>query len=188
MPRPNRTEPALLGLLALEPRSGYDLKQAVAEQLSHFWSESFGNIYPTLRRLQERGWLSAREEREQGRPPRTVYSVTSAGREALDRWLARPVEPVRPRNELLLRMFLGPLSDPVALAGQVRQEAERWRAELATLEEVLGRLEAGPGAGDSTAYWALTAAYGVRVFRALLEWSEEASAALAYMAEGGGDG
>jgi hypothetical protein len=33
---------------------GYDIKKEVEERLSHFWSESYGHIYPMLRRLHDR--------------------------------------------------------------------------------------------------------------------------------------
>ncbi|MGH9601902.1 MAG: PadR family transcriptional regulator, partial [Terriglobales bacterium] len=47
----NTTRFALLGLLSLGPQSGYDLKKRMEQSIAHFWSESYGQIYPTLRRL-----------------------------------------------------------------------------------------------------------------------------------------
>ena len=48
-----------------------------------------GTVYPTLRRLERRGFVQARWEgdaraRQQGRPRRCYYRVTCAGRAALD--------------------------------------------------------------------------------------------------------
>jgi hypothetical protein len=37
---------ALLGMLSLGPGSGYDLKKRIEGSLAHFWSESYGQIYP----------------------------------------------------------------------------------------------------------------------------------------------
>ena len=48
---------AILGFLAQRPMSGYDIKRSVEESVDNFWSESFGQIYPILRRLAEQGMV-----------------------------------------------------------------------------------------------------------------------------------
>ncbi|PYI52519.1 PadR family transcriptional regulator [Paenibacillus flagellatus] len=53
--RTNKSYYALLGLLAFGPHSGYDVKRRIEQQLSHFWSESYGQIYPNLKKLVEEG-------------------------------------------------------------------------------------------------------------------------------------
>ena len=51
MARMNKSRFALLGLLSLGAMSGYDLRKLFEQSLIHFWSESFGQIYPMLRSL-----------------------------------------------------------------------------------------------------------------------------------------
>ena len=51
MSRQSQTEVAVLGALSVEPMSGYAARRAITETLGHFWSESFGQIYPTLASL-----------------------------------------------------------------------------------------------------------------------------------------
>jgi DNA-binding PadR family transcriptional regulator len=60
MPRENKTKFAVLGLLAYAPLSGYDIRRIYAQSLGNFWSESYGAIYPILKRLEEEG-LATRE-------------------------------------------------------------------------------------------------------------------------------
>jgi DNA-binding PadR family transcriptional regulator len=48
MPRSSQTETAVLGALSVMPMTGYALREAIRDVLGHFWSESFGQIYPTL--------------------------------------------------------------------------------------------------------------------------------------------
>jgi PadR family transcriptional regulator AphA len=43
---------AILGLLSIEPMSGYDIRRNLDESLSYFWSESYGQIYPSLKKLE----------------------------------------------------------------------------------------------------------------------------------------
>ena len=48
MPKQNLTQYAVLGQLNLEPKTGYDIKQFVETNMSHFWTESYRWIYATL--------------------------------------------------------------------------------------------------------------------------------------------
>src|SRR5262249_30357697 len=48
-------ELAVLGLLAEQPRHGYDLKKRLSETLGPLWGISFGSLYPALRRLERDG-------------------------------------------------------------------------------------------------------------------------------------
>ncbi len=48
-------ELAVLGLLAEQPRHGYDLKKRLSETLGPLWGISFGSLYPALRRLEKSG-------------------------------------------------------------------------------------------------------------------------------------
>ena len=42
---------AILGMLSIEPMSGYDIKKEIEESISNFWTESYGQIYPVLKSL-----------------------------------------------------------------------------------------------------------------------------------------
>ena len=93
----------ILGMLALGKRTGYDIKQLVDKSTRHFWAASYGQIYPELRRLEERGLVSGRSEPSGGRA-RTVFDLTDAGREALKAWLQSIAEPTyEVRDESMLK-------------------------------------------------------------------------------------
>ena len=101
------TPNALLGLLSLEPMSGYDIRQMISRSIGYFWSESYGQIYPGLKRLATDGLVEKKTERRKGSPDRHVYSLTAAGREQLRSWLKLPAAREVPRDELLLKLFFG---------------------------------------------------------------------------------
>jgi len=183
MARVNPTEFAILGLLAEEARSGYDIKQVVEERLSHFWSESFGHLYPMLRRLHEGGLVGKEVERQEGRPDRKVYSITDAGRAALEAWFAEPPSPSRPRNEVLLRIFLGRHARPEHLIRDIRAQREGFAATLAQLRGVKALLAAEASPHPDHVYWGLTIEYGLKALESLVEWGEEAESALTEIAE-----
>jgi DNA-binding PadR family transcriptional regulator len=52
-----KTRFAVLGILSYGPMSGYDIKKFYEKNVAGFWSESYGQIYPILKRLAEEGHL-----------------------------------------------------------------------------------------------------------------------------------
>ena len=49
---------AVLGLLSEAPMHGYELRQRLKAVLGAFRAFSYGSLYPTLRRMRERGWIA----------------------------------------------------------------------------------------------------------------------------------
>src|SRR3954447_15803679 len=57
---------AVLGILALQPMSGYDIKNQVDGSIRHFWAASYGQIYPELKRLESAGWIEGSDGSRRG--------------------------------------------------------------------------------------------------------------------------
>src|SRR2546423_14488649 len=93
--------PVVLGLLALGPRSGYDIKTVVDRSTRFFWAASYGQIYPELRHLEREGLIEG-ESAPRGARERRVYRLTVAGRDALTAWLLGPTVTIELRDESLL--------------------------------------------------------------------------------------
>jgi DNA-binding PadR family transcriptional regulator len=99
-------EAAIMGFLAEQPRSGYDLKtRCFAEEAAAFWTADQAQIYRTLERLQSAGMVACTRQRQMGKPDRKVYRLTAAGAVALASWLATPFSAPAPRDGLLLQLF-----------------------------------------------------------------------------------
>lgn len=130
-------EYALLGLVAMAPMSGYDVRRLFATTpLAHF-SSSPGAIYPALRRLEKRGLLKAALDRTTETRPRRVYSLTPAGEAALEAWLRQPVtreELVRGEGAPILRFSLAgqrlPRRELLAYLETYRRALEAYVEEL----------------------------------------------------------
>ncbi|MGA7350593.1 MAG: PadR family transcriptional regulator [Acidobacteriaceae bacterium] len=163
----------LLGLLAIESMSGYDLGQMIRGSVRHFWNESYGQIYPNLKELARGGFVRCKTERHRGKPDRRVYSITEKGRERLREWLAVPPQPEIPRNELLLKLFFGQQVDAEILIGYVEHTVEEHRAVLDYLDRAeREQIEVNrhyPGAP----YWRMAAHFGQLEMKAHLRWAEE---------------
>jgi len=88
MKRGSRTPFVVLGILGIvkKPLSGYDIKQIIDGTISHFWSESYGQIYPVLKRLAAEKLIRARVVKKDRRN-RIVYTLTAKGRKRLGSWM-----------------------------------------------------------------------------------------------------
>ncbi len=82
---------ALLGLLSEQPKYGYEIKQQFEGSLGNVWSVSYGQLYPTLRRLSELGWVTKKTAPGKKAAEKNIYSITSKGRKRLDDWLLKPL-------------------------------------------------------------------------------------------------
>jgi len=95
-----------LGLLTRGDATGYEIKKQFDEEgFGHFAEASFGSIYPALGRLTEEGLVSVREESQEKRPDRKVYSITEAGRARFLEALNRPVHEDRNRSAFAFAML-----------------------------------------------------------------------------------
>jgi len=175
--RSSSSREVLLGLLTIEPMSGYDLGRVVRASIGHFWNESYGQIYPNLRRLARGGLITGTAEAQKGRPVRQVYSITKKGRERLAAWLAVEPQPEIPRNELLLKLFFGAQASPAVVAGFVERMAASERSILnrfAAMEKEIARASRYPDAP----YWRMALRFGQIELEAHQRWARETLAAL----------
>jgi len=162
----------LLGLLSIESMSGYDLGQTIRTSVGHFWNESYGQIYPNLKKLAAGGFVTSKVERQEGKPDRQVYSITRKGRERLAKWLAVRPQPEIPRNELLLKLFFGEQVPAQILIGYVEHMAQQHRAFLEMLKQAEQQgIDANPHYPGAP-YWRMAAHFGQMEMEAHLAWAE----------------
>jgi DNA-binding PadR family transcriptional regulator len=82
-------EMAILGLLKDSPMHGYELRKRLSTLLGAFRAFSYGSLYPSLRRLQEAGWIDEAPPLEdppggfgtRSRRGKRVYRLTAEGKE-----------------------------------------------------------------------------------------------------------
>ncbi len=168
----------LLGLLTVEPMSGYDLGQGIRASIGHFWNESYGQIYPNLKKLAAGGFVTVKSERQKGKPDRQIYSITPKGRTRLAKWLAVEPQPEIPRNELLLKLFFGTQASPQALLGYVERTVERERAVLQEIKRIEREEITQMARYPDAPYWKIAARFGQLELEAHLRWAAETLAAL----------
>jgi PadR family transcriptional regulator AphA len=178
--RENRTRWVVLGMLTAQPMTGYGLRKAIEGSVGHFWQESYGQLYPTLRALVAEGLVGARATR--GGPGRggAVYEVTARGRVALAGWLALPPVLEPQRNELLLKVFFAGAVPGEVTARNLDAVASALRAQRGELEGISAKIAALPARGrhPDAPFWCLTLDFGLEFTRMALAWLERAQAVL----------
>jgi DNA-binding PadR family transcriptional regulator len=175
MRRHSQTETAVLGALSVEPMTGYAVREAIRDVLGHFWSESFGQIYPTLADLQRSGYVRRSGSR---RPGSSTLAITASGRRRLRELLAEPIQQEPPRNGLMLRLFFGRRLGPDtcrSLVERARADAERRLEEFGSIRRQIERDEAH---AEDRPYWLLTIAAGKHGALAAIAWADEALEAI----------
>ncbi len=164
---------AVLGMLSICPMSGYDIKKRIEGSISNFWSESYGQIYPILKRLVSEQFVTKTVERQSGKPDRHVYALTERGRKELQRWLTEGIVPKVERNELLLRLFFG---EEAAVTVSIEHVEKYKELQLQLLEKysaIEKEIKATYVNDSNLPYWLMTLRYGQHVSQALLHWCDE---------------
>ena len=158
----------ILGLLALAPMTGYDLKRHFDSSVRHFWWADKAQIYRTLATLVAGGLAEVE---------------TVPGRGALSEWLVSPPEHRTVRHPFLARLFFaGELDDDQldALLAERRATVTEQLAEYERLRpEVLAEAADGRATGDRAGTLRLaTLEHGIAHARTELTWLDDTERAL----------
>jgi DNA-binding PadR family transcriptional regulator len=160
---------AVLSTVALEPMHPYEMAATMrARGKDRDMTVKWGTLYTVVQSLRRHGFLEAVEsERQGGRPERTVYRITPAGRDELVDWVRELVEvPEREqprfRAALSLIAVLGPDEATRLLSRRVAVLEQQFAEDRAALD---GHRETVPS------LFLIEAEYDLAMRRADLEWT-----------------
>lgn len=167
---------AILGLLTLGPKSGYELGSMTEQTVQNFWPLTRTHIYSELLKLEQLGHVTSVEVDQRGAPDKRVYSITGQGRRELDTWLRDPDPEVqRPRHPILIKLFFADRLEP----GALRPLLDSYRASVEARRAAYSAGAAGTapsGLWPGNPYNRLTARFGERRMEADLAWLDEVEA------------
>lgn len=106
---------ALLGLLSQRPCHGYELRAAF-EALAggkETWDVKPAQVYVTLERLEDSGFVQREAVEKDGGPEKRIYSLTEPGKIELERWYSSGTVEEYQRDEFFVKLMLS-LDDPGA--------------------------------------------------------------------------
>jgi DNA-binding PadR family transcriptional regulator len=175
---------ALLVSLLEKPSSGYELARRFERSIGYFWHATHQQIYRVLSRMETASWVSAKVQAGEAAPDRKEYSVTTAGRAELSRWLAEPLEPEGIRDALMVKLRGAAFGDAASLIPELEHHRAAHANRLTCYRVIEARDFAGvrstspggqsPGVLDrQRAMQYMVLKSGIRFEQGWLEWCEE---------------
>jgi PadR family transcriptional regulator AphA len=163
----------ILGLLAQQPMSGYDIKRFLKSLSWLIDAPSLGSLYPSLHALLKDGLVTMEVVAGKDRPSRKIYSITGAGEEALRAWLNQPSEPNASLKKFVMRLALADQLSQVGLLAHLQQRRAHVAAQKATLEQAIEAESENVDLGER-----LMLGYGLNLAAAELAWLDSTLARL----------
>ncbi|MBN1579398.1 MAG: PadR family transcriptional regulator [Anaerolineae bacterium] len=168
----------ILGLLAEQSMSGYDIQRFLKSLGWLMGNPSFGAIYPALHALLGDGLVTVETTSQASQRIRKIYSITDAGREALHEWVAQPTKSRTNVKSFVIELILvGNLAQD-RLSRLLERRHEAVAAHYAALEPILEDLGERVNQGQRMAI-----EYGLATASAELAWLERMLAQLSEQPE-----
>ncbi len=173
MPPAGKSVYSVLGFLTGKPMSGYDIKRRIDGSITNFWNENYGQIYPVLKQLVELGWATREDDPDAGGRRRHLYTITEAGRHALQAWLAQPTGPPVHRYEHLLKLFFGGEVTPSVSIELIEEKRRQSSEELERYRSIENDIRAQAEGHPDAPYWLMTVRNGIFLREADIQWCDE---------------
>lgn len=171
-----KTQYVILGLLTENPLSGYDIKKIIDIRFKFFWNESYGQIYPELKKMIEDGLIECElQESDRGKQ---LYRITNKGHEALRQWLMIRPDTESFRLEILLKRYFAGIVDPEIMVNHIQQFEIQHKQELFILNQFKNELESIDDPFHNHSDVLSVIDFGIKTNSAYLEWSKESIAKL----------
>ena len=162
----------ILAILSEGARSGYEIKKFLSSPEVFYWRESYGNIYPILRRLKANG-LVRQIDADVKRKRRIYYELTDEGKDELTRWLTEPPELSRFRVELLMKLRFGEMSGIDTMKANIEHYGKLNSLEIDECRQIIDELERSGDKSLQTLIRIITTGYLLRFKKSCAEWCTE---------------
>jgi DNA-binding PadR family transcriptional regulator len=171
----SRTGYLILGLLIEGPLTGYLIRKITLARFRFFWNESYGQIYPQLKKLSAEGLVKAVEDGDARGSVR--YALTAKGRKAFEAWLDQTENQDQLRLESILKIYMGAASRWPGCGSAIDAFGRKSASALAEMEKMREELESSPDPHSNHRNIARVLDLGIRTYRAWTEWAAENAAA-----------
>ena len=162
----------ILGLLLLENRTIYQLRERIRKGMDLMYSSSMGSIQAAIKKLLNHGHISYEERVENGKCKK-IYSITDSGKHCFFEWLNSPFEAQGAKNPELVKVYFMGFSDKASRKINVEKYlshlTERYHALNAICEEA-NSIVVTEESKDIIFYQLATARYGRDFMKFNMEW------------------
>ena len=164
---------AILGFMAIQDFTGYDLKKAFDTSVQHFWPADQSQIYRTLSKLEEQGLIDKTIVQREEQLDLKVYSITETGREELHQWLSTPLASQINREPMLIQIFFADNLSKEELLHLLHTELNQLNEVMAIFEAIYKeaiKYHGNPIPTNAAFYYLLTLEYGIRANLVNRQW------------------
>ena len=173
MAKDRKIDVVILGLLAHDDLSGYDIKKQIDGAINFFWKGSFGSIYPALYGMEKQGLVKRKQSNNSGGRERIVYQITPQGKDTLKIWLNDEKATNDLKYETLLKMYFGGIEDRSVTIRNIEIFEKQIKGNLEVLSLYKDNLEKVLDQEDHINYY-LTVTFGIETYEAYLRWCNKA--------------
>lgn len=157
-----------LGMISIQPMSGYDIKKIIQQDTSFFWPNSDGQLYLTLNYCLEDGLLTVHEEGRQR--IRKIYTITDKGKQTLHEWLWQPPGQTQHRNEMVLKLFFANNTPTDILIKQIENYQHSIESKIKIFKNL--RQQTHNFITNHDFFWQLCLEQGYLQAKAELDWCQ----------------
>jgi len=155
----------ILGLLAQQSMSGYDIRRFLKSLSWLIGSPSSGSLYPILRALPEEGLATVEIIPGLDKPPKKIYTITEAGKQKLQAWADQPAVSNIPLKAFVMRLLLADNFPPARLMAHLQQRRAQVAAHHDALQQAVDMVQEEDDSGQF-----LAMDYGLALATAELSW------------------
>jgi|LGOV01.1.fsa_nt_gb PadR family transcriptional regulator AphA len=165
---------AILGLLDMNPMSGYDLKKIFDGGLRYYWEATHTQIYRTLNVMEKESYLQVEVIIQSGVPNKNQYSITDLGKKMLINWLSEPANLPSVKNEFLVKLTWGDNLSKEALDTVLENHIKRleYILNLYDIHKSNNIFESARTTREKI-LWASTLDLGIRTCKTEVEWAKD---------------
>lgn len=158
----------ILGMVYDVNLTGYDIKKYIENGIGVFYKASYGSLYPALKKLTEKGFLTMYEEPLGGRQ-KNYYKITNEGKKVFLDWLVLPINVLDGTNTHLAKVYFfdklpSDIRDRQLLEYEINNE--KYLRKLQALENDFDKMENK----DCFYYKLSTLYYGICITQETLRW------------------
>ncbi|MBQ6797398.1 MAG: PadR family transcriptional regulator [Clostridia bacterium] len=165
----------ILGLLLLQSRSIYELRERIDKGINLMYSSSTGSIQAAIKKLLAAQHITFEMRVDNGREKK-IYSITPQGIQHFMQWVNAPNETSNIKNPDLIKIYFMGFSDREVRERNIVLQIENLREILSTLELVWesAKITEVPESGrDIANYQLATLDYGIKSIRFNIGWYED---------------
>ena len=115
-----RMDQMILGLLLLESRTIYQLRERIRKGMDLMYSSSMGSIQAAIKKLLAYGYIRYEDRVENGKYKK-IYTITDRGKHCFFEWINRPFEVQNTKNPELVKVYFMGFSDQASRRNHIEK-------------------------------------------------------------------